>query len=79
MAPATAAPPTLQLPPAGSSSATGGSLELPSELLLSLHQVANRDALDSFVLGAAGGAGNVQLEDVLNELIPDGEPPLTPC
>jgi hypothetical protein len=45
-------------------------LELPSELLLALHQTLDRDALDAFVL--AGDEGAVQVEDVLNELVPDG-------
>lgn len=35
-----------------------------------------RDALDSFVLSGAGGlgegAGGIQVEDVLNELLPNG-------
>ncbi|GAA5971234.1 hypothetical protein JCM11641_004197 [Rhodosporidiobolus odoratus] len=52
--------------------------ELPQELLLSLlsntsssslhHQ---RDALDQFVLSSSDGAAGTQVEDVLNELLPD--------
>jgi len=63
--------PTLNLP--SPSPPPPSALELPSELLLSLHQALDRDALDSFVISQAGGAGAVQLEDVLNELVPDGE------
>ncbi|GAA5952951.1 hypothetical protein JCM3765_003016 [Sporobolomyces pararoseus] len=52
--------------------------ELPPELLLAFlqpqHQldqsIPERDALDTFVLGGAG-QGGVQLEDILNELMPD--------
>jgi len=53
--------------------------ELPPELLLAflqpqhqLDQSRERDSLDTFVLGGAG-QGGVQLEDILNELLPDGE------
>lgn len=62
--------------------------ELPPELLLTLltkrHAASlsspsgppQHDALDSFVLSGAGGlgdeAGGNQVEDVLNELLPDG-------
>lgn len=67
--------PTLVLPapPPSASTSSPPTLELPSELLLSLHQALDRDGLDSFVISQAGGAGAVQLEDVLNELVPDGE------
>ncbi|GAA6017676.1 hypothetical protein JCM11491_001165 [Sporobolomyces phaffii] len=51
--------------------------ELPPELLLAFLQPRGeadgreeRDALDTFVLGGAG-QGAVQLEDILNELLPD--------
>ncbi|GAA5975069.1 hypothetical protein JCM5350_004573 [Sporobolomyces pararoseus] len=53
--------------------------ELPPELLLAFlqpqHQldqsIKERDALDTFVLGGGAGQGGVQLEDILNELMPD--------
>lgn len=64
------APPSLVIP---SSSPPDPSLplpELPSELLLALHSHEDRDALDSFALGG----GNVSVEDVLNELLVDGQP-----
>lgn len=41
---------------------------VPSEILIALDQTSQRDELDSFVL--AGGVTSV--EDILNELIPDG-------
>lgn len=44
--------------------------ELPNELLLALQQTLDRDALDRFIAGDSKG---VQVEDLLNELIPDGE------
>ena len=61
-------PPSLVIP---SNSPADPSLplpELPSELLLALHSNPDKDALDSFVLG-----GNVSVEDLLNELIVDGQ------
>lgn len=61
--------PTLSLP---SQPSQPTPLELPNELLLALHQTLERDALDAFVLGG-GGASGVQVEDVLNELIPGGK------
>lgn len=44
--------------------------ELPNELLLALQQTLDRDALDRFIAGDSKG---VQVEDLLNELIPDGK------
>lgn len=78
------AAPTIALPPSN----PGDPLpDLPQELLLTLltKRAASdgpekeRDALDAFVLSGAanGGDGNggVQVEDVLNELLPDGACP----
>lgn len=68
--------PTLSLPPEDTSGVDGMGdsplPELPKELLLSLHQALDRDALDEFVLGGDGLGGGAQVEDVLNDLIPDG-------
>lgn len=61
--------PTLNLPPERPSSPLP---DLPKELLLSLHQSLNRDALDAFVLSGEERGGGAQVEDVLNELIPNG-------
>lgn len=54
--------------------------DLPPELLLAFaeprhgqDQADERDALDTFVLGGGAGQGGVQVEDILNELLPDGE------
>ena len=61
-------PPAIRIPPPPS---IGSSLpDLPEELLISAFLGrGERDALDTFVQGGGG----VQVEDVLNELIPDGE------
>lgn len=85
------AAPTIALPP----SSPGDPLpDLPQELLLTLltkrsagdEAEKERDALDAFVLSGAAnggdGSGGVQVEDVLNELLPDGaypEPVLIAC
>ncbi|GAA5834429.1 hypothetical protein JCM3766R1_005209 [Sporobolomyces carnicolor] len=52
--------------------------DLPPELLLAFaeprhgqDQADERDALDTFVLGGGAGQGGVQVEDILNELLPD--------
>lgn len=78
------AAPTIALPPSDPSDALP---ELPQELLLTLltKRAASdgpekeRDALDAFVLSGAAnggdGSGGVQVEDVLNELLPDGACP----
>lgn len=80
---ATMATPSISLPPEQPIALP----ELPPDLLLTLltkKHVApspssgppERDALDSFVLSGAGGfgegAGGIQVEDVLNELLPNG-------
>ncbi|ORY89757.1 Vps53-like protein [Leucosporidium creatinivorum] len=72
-------PPAIRIPPPPSSltSANSSLPDLPQELLISAFiGRSERDALDSFVLAGAGasgsqGGGGVQVEDVLNELIPD--------
>lgn len=76
------ATPTIALPARPAHEAPDPLPELPPELLLSLLTQrgasageSGRDALDAFVLGGAGGeggAGGVQVEDILNELLPDG-------
>lgn len=65
------APPTLQLPPIASLTSDAPLPELPQELLVALlgQHHDERDALDAFVLG-----GGAEVEDVLNDLIPDGNP-----
>ncbi|GAA6008665.1 Vps53p [Rhodotorula paludigena] len=75
------ATPTIALPARPAHEAPEPLPELPPELLLSLLTQrgasageSGRDALDAFVLGGAGGedgAGGVQVEDILNELLPD--------
>ncbi|CEQ41324.1 SPOSA6832_03023 [Sporobolomyces salmonicolor] len=74
------ATPTISLPPKSPPDPSEPLPDLPSELLLSflqpqqhLHEQVERDALDAFVLsGSSGeGGGGVQVEDVINELIPD--------
>jgi len=72
-------PPAIRIPPPPSSlhAAQSPLPELPQELLISAFiGRSERDALDSFVLAGAGASGSqgggVQVEDVLNELIPDG-------
>lgn len=68
-------PPSIRIPPPLPS--LGASLpDLPEELLISAFLGrGERDELDSFALqrGGEGGGGGVQVEDVLNELIPDGK------
>ncbi|GAA5880538.1 hypothetical protein JCM16303_005423 [Sporobolomyces ruberrimus] len=71
------ATPMISLPPPPGSDPSAPLPELPPELLLAflqpqspLDQAGERDALDTFVLGGAG-QGGVQLEDILNELMPD--------
>ncbi|GAA5915432.1 hypothetical protein JCM6882_001421 [Rhodosporidiobolus microsporus] len=78
------ATPVLSLPPQLPTDPSDPLPELPQELLLTLltnnpsapsAQDHDRDALDQFVLSGAGsgseGAGGVQVEDVLNELLPN--------
>ncbi|BGP16853.1 hypothetical protein JCM10213_002616 [Rhodosporidiobolus nylandii] len=72
------ATPAISLPPPPPSDPAAPLPELPQELLLALltrtsasEQDRQRDALDHFVLSGADGAGGVQVEDVLNELLPD--------
>ncbi|GAA5896977.1 hypothetical protein JCM5296_002672 [Sporobolomyces johnsonii] len=74
------ATPTISLPRDSPPDPSAPLPDLPPELLLSflqpqqhLHEQVERDALDAFVLsGSSGeGGGGVQVEDVINELIPD--------
>ncbi|KAK4704757.1 vacuolar protein sorting-associated protein 53, partial [Phenoliferia sp. Uapishka_3] len=70
------APPTLSLPPEEIEATRAANAhlplpELPRELLLSLQQSIDRDALDSFVLGGEQNGGGAQVEDLLNDLIPN--------
>lgn len=73
------ATPILALPPDHSHSDPLRPLpDLPQELLLTLLSTKQeRDQLDHFVLSGAGdGPGGLQVEDILNELLPDGPSPL---
>ncbi|GAA5897830.1 Vps53p [Sporobolomyces salmoneus] len=70
--------PTLNLPAPAPPDPSDPLPELPPELLLSflqpqqqLDETTERDALDVFVLGGGAGSGGVQVEDILNELLPD--------
>lgn len=72
------ATPTIALPAAPPPDPSEPLPELPPELLLAFLQTQHqsdetreRDALEAFALGGAG-QGGVQLEDILNELLPDG-------
>jgi len=73
------ATPTIALPAAPPPDPAEPLPELPPELLLAFLQTQHqsdetreRDALEAFALGGAG-QGGVLLEDILNELLPDGE------
>ena len=73
------ATPTIALPAAPPPDPSEPLPELPPELLLAFLQTQHqsdetreRDALEAFALGGVG-QGGVQLEDILNELLPDGE------
>ncbi|GAA6017952.1 hypothetical protein JCM10207_002717 [Rhodosporidiobolus poonsookiae] len=72
--------PALSLPPAPPPDPAAPLPELPQELLLTLlsnnsasssTSDAQRDALDHFVLSGNDGGEGAQVEDVLNELLPD--------
>ncbi|GAA5851582.1 hypothetical protein JCM8547_001139 [Rhodosporidiobolus lusitaniae] len=67
--------PVLSLPPTAPAHPLDPLPDLPQELLLTLLSNSaskDRDALDHFVLsGNDDGAGGVQVEDILNELLPD--------
>ena len=79
------ATPSISLPPEQSVALPELPPELLLTLLTRKHAASTspsssgppeRDALDSFVLSGAGGlgegAGGIQVEDVLNELLPNG-------
>lgn len=77
--------PTIALPPRAAHEPPEPLPELPPQLLLTLltNKAApdhDRDALDAFVLSGGAGSGGdstggVQVEDILNELLPDGALP----
>lgn len=68
-------PPAIRIPPPPPLGSATSLPDLPEELLISAFLGhGERDQLDGFVLAQGGSrGGGVQVEDVLNELIPDGE------